>query len=511
MGESDVGIPGTVSGTQHSVKRNCKMNIDEFKKFAGASIDYIADYCENIRDVAVLPNVEPGYLSQQLPKRAPEQPEHWTKLMTDLDESIKPGLTHWHSPYFHAYFPTAQSYPAIIGELFMAGIGAVGTDWESSPAIVELEVRVMDWLAKILGLPEEFLNCSDGPGGGVIQNAASDSTLVGLLSASDKKIKQLKRLDPRTTKSEIRGKLVAYTSKESNSSVEKSGLIASVKMRLLPTDSEGSLRGRALNEAVSKDLAEGLIPFCVVASLGTTGTCAMDNVEELGEICLKQGMWLHVDAAYAGTALACPEYRYLLKGIEYVDSFNFNPHKWMLVNGDCSAMWFRNCKYVEEAFEKKSTLSQSVVPEIERWQIPNVRRFRALKLWFVIRIYGVDGIQKHVRHHVSLAKHFEALVNADERFEVVISSLGVVCFKLLRDEALTQVILEKIAKRKNIFIMPYYYKSQLLFRFVVCSRFTQYEDIDKSWQEILSQTDEVLSKKGEMCKEVDNICPFGRF
>ncbi|XP_066152592.1 3,4-dihydroxyphenylacetaldehyde synthase-like isoform X3 [Euwallacea fornicatus] len=429
--------------------------------------------------------------------------------MEDIDKTIVPGLTQWHSPYFHAFFPTGQSYPAIVGELFMAGIGAVATDWKSSPAVVELEVRVMDWLAKILGLPEEFLNCSEGPGGGLIQSAASESTLVGILSAKYKKIQQLKTEGTPFLDWEVEGRLVAYTSNESNSSVEKSGLITSVKMRLLPTDSKGSLRGNVLHEAIRNDKEHGLIPFCVVASLGTTGTCAMDNLEEIGQICTDEKMWLHIDAAYAGTALACPEYRYLLKGIEYVDSFNFNPHKWMLVNGDCSAMWFRNCKFVEEAFKAKATLKVPVFePELEHRQIPDVRRFRALKLWFVIRIYGVQGIQNHVRHQIGLATYLEELVKADKRFEVVISTLGVVCFQLLKEDSVTHAILERIAKRKNIYIMPYYYKGQLLFRFVVCSRFTQKEDIDKSWSEILSQTNEVLKDlKDESikCKEIDGM------
>ncbi|XP_050306676.1 3,4-dihydroxyphenylacetaldehyde synthase-like [Anthonomus grandis grandis] len=469
------------------------MNIQEFKEFACASIDYIADYCENIRDIPVLPKVEPGYLSQQLPKRAPEKGEPWQSVLEDVNKSILPGLTQWHSPYFHAYFPTGQSYAAIIGELFMAGIGAVATNWESSPAVVELEIRVMDWLAKILGLPEEFLNCSEGPGGGLIQNAASDSTLVGILSGSHKKIEQLHQEATPMTDSDIRGKLVAYTSTESNSSVEKSGLIASVKMRLLQPDSEGSLRGETLKNAIEKDKLNGLIPFCVVASLGTTGTCAMDNIAEIGLICAQEKMWLHVDAAYAGTVLACPEYRYLSKGIERVDSFNFNPHKWMLTNGDCSAMWFRNCRYVEEAFKTKASLKvPKFIPEVENMQIPDVRRFRALKLWFVIRIYGVKGIQEHVRHQIYMAKYLEHLVNADQRFQVVISNLGVVCFKLLQNDCVTKEVLKRLAARKNIFIMPYYYKSELLFRFVVCSRFTRKEDIERSWNEISEQTTEVL-------------------
>ncbi|KAF7277168.1 hypothetical protein GWI33_009347, partial [Rhynchophorus ferrugineus] len=213
-------------------------------------------------------------------------------------------------------------------------------------------------------------------------NAASESTLVGLLSGRHKKIKEIKETQEKLQEWEIREKLVAYTSKESNSSVEKSGLIASVKMRLLPTDDEGSLRGDVLDEAIRIDKENGLIPCCVVASLGTTGTCAFDNIEELGQICKRENMWLHIDAAYAGTALSCPEYRYLLNGIEYVDSFNFNPHKWFLVNGDCSAMWFRNTKHVEEAFKYKEAMEASVFePQLELWQIPDRRRFRALKLW----------------------------------------------------------------------------------------------------------------------------------
>ncbi|XP_030746672.1 3,4-dihydroxyphenylacetaldehyde synthase-like [Sitophilus oryzae] len=469
------------------------MDVAQFKEFADASLDFIADYCENIRQLPVLPNVEPGYLSREFPQTAPQKGESWKHIMEDINTSIVPGLTQWHSPYFHAFFPTGQSYPAIIGELFMAGIGAVASNWESSPAVVELEVRVMDWLAKILGLPEEFLNSSDGPGGGVIQTAASESTLVGLLVGKHRKLQEVKSSNPNLQDCGILGKLVAYTSKESNSSVEKSGIIASVKMKLLPTDADGSLRGSVLEEAIRKDKEDGLIPCCVVASLGTTGTCAFDNIEELGKICQRENMWLHIDAAYAGTALSCPEYRYLLNGIEYVDSFNFNAHKWFLVNGDCSALWFRNTKQVEDAFKLKNIVDlPQFLPELEHWQIPDHRRFRALKLWFVIRIYGVQGIQKHVRHHISLAKHFRSLVESDLRFEVITSNLGVICFKLRQSEAVTQRILENIAKRRKIYIMPYYYKKQLLFRFVICSRFITVEDVECSWREISSQTSEVL-------------------
>ncbi|XP_066152590.1 aromatic-L-amino-acid decarboxylase-like isoform X1 [Euwallacea fornicatus] len=502
------------------------MDIQEFKDFAGASIEYIADYCENIRNVSTKCCT---WLSKQSTTQTSSQKR---RALEFLDGRHRQNNSSGINTMAFSILPCLLSNRTVLSchrrrtlygrhRRCCHGLGLLRyvikerkflkefLFQKSSPAVVELEVRVMDWLAKILGLPEEFLNCSEGPGGGLIQSAASESTLVGILSAKYKKIQQLKTEGTPFLDWEVEGRLVAYTSNESNSSVEKSGLITSVKMRLLPTDSKGSLRGNVLHEAIRNDKEHGLIPFCVVASLGTTGTCAMDNLEEIGQICTDEKMWLHIDAAYAGTALACPEYRYLLKGIEYVDSFNFNPHKWMLVNGDCSAMWFRNCKFVEEAFKAKATLKVPVFePELEHRQIPDVRRFRALKLWFVIRIYGVQGIQNHVRHQIGLATYLEELVKADKRFEVVISTLGVVCFQLLKEDSVTHAILERIAKRKNIYIMPYYYKGQLLFRFVVCSRFTQKEDIDKSWSEILSQTNEVLKDlKDESikCKEIDGM------
>ncbi|CAH1960114.1 unnamed protein product [Acanthoscelides obtectus] len=462
------------------------MDVDEFREFGKAAVDYIADYFQTIRDRPVLPSVHPGYLGELLPKEPPQTGESWQEVLQDVDRIIMPGLTHWHSPKFHAYYPTAHSFPAVVGEMMSAGFGCVGLNWVASPAYTELEVVMMNWLGKLLGLPEEFLNCSDGPGGGVIQ-----VTLRFLLCL----FWMTWEVDPTLKEADIKGKLVAYSSDQSNSSVEKSGLLGSMPMRLLPADKEGKhnqcrLRGSTLREAVEKDKADGLIPCCVVASLGTTGTCSIDELEELGIVCKENDIWLHVDAAYAGAALVCPEYRHLMKGVEYTDSFNFNPHKWFLTNSDCSAMWFRNTKDAEEAFKVKSTIQEEpqYEYEIEHWQIPNCRRFRALKLWFVMRIYGVQGIQKHIRHQVGLAKYFEKLVRNDERYEVLISCLGVVCFRLKGEDQLTQKLLDRIAERKKLFIMPYYIQSKLVIRFVICSRLTEREDIDYAWNEIISLT-----------------------
>lgn len=260
-------------------------------------------------------------------------------------------------------------------------------------------------------------------------------------------------------------------------------------MKLLPTDQKGRLRGSTLLSALQKDIENGLIPCCVIATLGTTGICAFDKLKEIGSLCLKYNIWLHVDAAYAGSAFACPEYRHLMDGIEHVDSFNINPHKWMLVNSDCSAMWFRDTQYVEETFKVGQGRLSMGLPDLRNWQIPDYRRFRALKLWFVLRIYGVEGIQKHIRHQINLAKYFEDLVRMDDRFEVCTASMGLVCFRLKGRDALTQKVIDSVTERKNIFVMPYYYQGKLVIRFVICSRLTEEADVLYAWEEIKGQID----------------------
>ncbi|XP_074031048.1 aromatic-L-amino-acid decarboxylase isoform X2 [Leptinotarsa decemlineata] len=417
-----------------------------------------------------------------------------------------PGLTHWHSPKFHAYYPTANSFPAVVGEMLSAGFGCVGLSWVSSPAYTELEVVMMNWLGKLLNLPEDFLNCSEGPGGGIIQGSASEVTFIGLLAAKEKKVKDLLAIDPELKEADIKGKLVAYTSDQSNSSVEKSGLLGSMPMRLLPADENGKLTGSILLQAIREDKAKGLIPCYVVACLGTTPTCAFDDLTELGPICNKEEIWLHVDAAYAGTAFACPEYRYLMEGVEFADSFNFNAHKWMLVNFDCSAMWVKNAKYLVEAFNVQRIYlkdnHKGLAPEYRHWQISLGRRFRALKLWFVLKIYGVDGIQKHVRHQIGLAKYFEELVEQDSRFEVCTSSMGLVTFRLKGDDRLTETLLAKVDQRKNIFVIAGHFNKKFVIRFAICSRLTEKCDVDYSWKELQTQADEIVAPKLELNTEM---------
>lgn len=371
----------------------------------------------------------------------------------------------------------------------------------SSPVCTELEVVTMNWLGKLLGLPEEFLNCSSGPGGGVIQGSASEATLVGLLVAKEKTVRKLKKLNPDLDEDEIKPKLVAYTSDQCNSSVEKAGILGSMKMRLLKADSSAKLRGETLKQAFEEDRAQGLIPCYVVANLGTTGTCAFDSLTEIGPVCRDADVWLHIDAAYAGAAFMCPEYRHLMNGVEYADSFDVNAHKWMPVSFDCSCMWVKNGYDLINAFDVQRIYLDDVqtdikIPDYRHWQMPLGRRFRSLKLWMVMRVYGAEGLRDHVRTQISLAQHFANLVRDDDRFVVDPEpSMGLVCFRLKDGDILNKQLLKNLTNKKKVFLVAGSYKERMMIRFVVCSRLTNKEDIEYSWNEIKTEADLLTSQK----------------
>ncbi|XP_014605654.1 PREDICTED: aromatic-L-amino-acid decarboxylase [Polistes canadensis] len=475
------------------------MDAENFKQFANGMISYITDYLENIRDRTVLPTIDPGYMKPLLPPEAPRTAEKWEDIINDVERVIMPGVTHWQSPKFHAYFPTAQSYPAIVADMLSGAIACVGFTWMASPACTELEVIMLDWLGQMLDLPKEFLACSGGKGGGVIQGTASEATLVALLGAKVKKIKEVKEQHPEWTEAEIIDKMVAYSSCQAHSSVERAGLFAGVKFRLLKVDSKNKLRGDTLAEAIREDKEKGLIPFYVVITLGTTNSCAFDRLDELGPIANRESVWAHIDAAYAGSAFICPEFRYLMKGIETADSFNFNPHKWLLVNFDCSAMWFKDPTFVINAFNVDPLYlkyeMQGSAPDYRHWQIPLGRRFRALKLWFVLRIYGVENLQKYIRTHVSLAHEFEAFVLSDSRFEIIAEVvLGLVCFRLKGSNDVNETLLKRINGAGKIHLVPSKINDVFFLRLAICSRITQSSDILYSWKEIKQRADEILEE-----------------
>ncbi|XP_021950777.1 aromatic-L-amino-acid decarboxylase [Folsomia candida] len=477
------------------------MEADEFRDFGEAMLKYITDYLENIRDRRVLPTVKPGYLRDLIPEEAPEDGEKWQDIMKDIERVIMPGVTHWHSPHFHAYYPTANSYPAIVADMLSGAIACIGFTWIASPACTELEVVMMDWLGKLLDLPAKFLaSGSDGKGGGVIQGTASEGTLVALLSARARTVKAYAKTSG-YDESTFLGRLVAYTSDQSHSSVERASLLGGIKMRIVKTDGSLSMRGDVLKATILEDKAKGLIPFFVVATLGTTNSCAFDNLDEIGDVCVEQKIWLHVDAAYAGSAFICEEYRYLMTGVGKADSFNFNPHKWLLVNFDCSAMWVANANELVDAFNVDPLYlkhdMQGKAPDYRHWQIPLGRRFRSLKLWFVMRSYGSKKLQEHVRGQIALSHEFKKLVMQDARFEISAPVvLGLVCFRMNnKSEEDNEKLLKSINERGKIHIVPSKLHGLYILRFAVCSRFTTSKDVEFAWKEIQDATTDLFETK----------------
>nr|XP_050864534.1 histidine decarboxylase isoform X2 [Vespula vulgaris] len=474
------------------------MNLEEYRKHGKEMVDYIADYLENIRSRRVYPAVSPGYLRNVLPASAPVNGEPWEEIFADIERCIMPGVTHWQSPHMHAYFPALNSPTSLLGDMLADAINCLGFTWASSPVCTELEMIVMNWLGKMIGLPEQFLHRPGvNGGGGVIQTTASESTLVSLLAARTRAIRDVQESEGDQTSADINSRLVAYCSDQAHSSVEKAGLIGLVKMRYIESDADLSMRGEALQEALARDRADGLLPFFVCATLGTTGACSFDNLMEVGPICEKNGLWLHIDAAYAGSAFICPEFRGWLQGIEYADSFAFNPSKWLMVHFDCTAMWVKNSQALHRTFNVDPIYlkheNSGLAIDFMHWQIPLSKRFRALKLWFVIRNYGISGLQKHIREGVRLAQKFEALVLADTRFEIPATRhLGMVVFRLRGENNWTERLLKKMNSRGRVHCVPAALHGKYVIRFTVTSTNTTNEDILKDWAEIRNTANEIL-------------------
>ena len=342
-------------------------------------------------------------------------------ILEDLDRLILPGITHWQAPGFFAYFPCNASGPAIMGELLSAGLGVQGMLWATSPAATELETRMLEWLAQLIGLPAIFEGC--------IQGTASESTLVALLAARHRAGK---------------GDLVAYASEQAHSSVLKAARIAGVELRNVPVRSDLSMDPAALDAMIAEDRARGRKPFFVCATVGTTSSTAIDPLPPL-----PPDLWLHVDAAYAGNACVCPEFRWMIEGVERADSFCTNPHKWLLTSFDCSAFWTRDRASLLGALsvtpEYLKTAHAGQVIDYRDWQVPLGRRFRALKLWFVIRHYGAEGLRAHIRRHVELAKLFEGWVREDPRFELCAErTLALVCFRKRGSDDENRALLDRV-------------------------------------------------------------------
>lgn len=408
---------------------------DEFAAAGRAVLDWLADYWRRVGSLPVAPSVRPGEIRAMLPERPPERGEPFEAVLADLDRVVVPGLLHWQHPSFFGFFPSNNSGPSVLGELLSAGIGVNGMLWATSPAATELETLVLDWLAELLDLPAAFR--SDGAGGGVIQDTASSATLTALLSARER------ATGFESNRIGVRAPLVAYGSEESHSSLLKAVRIAGLggeNLRTIPADpGTRAARPEALAEQLRADRAAGKIPCFVAATLGTTGTGAFDSLTEIGPLAKEHGLWLHVDAAMAGAAFLCPEFRYLQAGVEFADSYCFNPHKWLFTNFDCDAFWVRDRRSLTETLSvtpeylKNRASEAGGVLDYRDWHIPLGRRFRALKLWLVLRHYGAEGLRRHLREHVALGQEFAGWVEEDERFELLAPApLNQVTFRALR-------------------------------------------------------------------------------
>ncbi|WP_111767287.1 pyridoxal-dependent decarboxylase [Nakamurella deserti] len=423
---------------------------DEFRRQGHAAIDWIASYQERVADLPVRSSVRPGEIAAMLPVSPPAGGEPFAALLADLDR-LMPGISHWQHPSFFAYFPANASGPAILGDLLASGLGVQGMVWATSPAATEVETRTMDWLAELLGLPDRFR--SSGAGGGVIQDTASSAVLTALVAAlhraSDGMLRRRGFDRPYTV----------YCSAEAHSSVAKAVTVAGVgsdQLRRIATVSPGGpLDVAALEQALTDDVTAGRRPALIVSAVGTTGTGAVDDTVALGALARRFGAWLHVDAAWAGVAAVAPEFRPLLNaGLESADSYATNPHKWLLTNFDCDAFYVADRVALTSAlaenpeYLRTAESDAGAVIDYRDWHIQLGRRFRALKLWAVLRHYGPDGLAAHIRDGVALAERFAAGLRGDDRFSITHENLSLVCFRLTDDDATGSATLD-LMRRVN--------------------------------------------------------------
>ena len=464
------------------------MTPEEFRRHGHAVVDWIADYHSQVESFPVLSRVQPGEIRSKLPAQAPERGESFEQILGDMERLILPGITHWQSPNFYAYFPSNASGPAILGDLLSAGLGVQGMLWSTSPACTEVETHVLDWLVAMLGLPEKFL--STGNGGGVIQDTASSGSLCALLAARER------ATEFASNRKGCDGRLAAYCSTQTHSSVEKAMKIAGLgadNLRAIEVDESFAMRPEALARQIDVDVKAGLIPCFVCATVGTTSSGAIDPVREIGGIC--GNLWLHVDAAMSGTAALCPEFRFVHDGVELADSYCFNPHKWMFTNFDCSVFYVADRKsliqtlsVLPEYLRNQATESGAVI-DYRDWHIPLGRRFRSLKLWFVIRHYGIEGLQHHVREHVRLAQEFVAWVSGDARFELAAPArLNLVCFRLRAGDQATQALMERLNASGDLYLTHTKLEGKFTLRLCVGQTNTQARHVERAWQRIQEET-----------------------
>lgn len=456
------------------------MTSEEFRRHGKAMIDWIADYWDTVDQRSILPDVQPGDVRATLPADAPEDGEPFETVMADLDRIVMPGVTHWQSPGWFAYFPANVSFPAILGDLAASGLGQQGMLWQTSPATTEIESHVLDWLVDLMGLPQTWKTTESG--GGVLQMSASDSTHTAIVVSRNRRAD----VDP--------SRMVAYTSSQAHSSIEKGSKIAGIgHVRLIEVDDVFAMRVDALEAAMAADLEAGLVPVFVCGAVGTTGTTAVDPLRQIGQVARRHDLWFHVDAAYAGSAMICEEFRHHLNGVDLADSYTFNPHKWLLTNFDCSVFWVADRRPLIETLSivppylRNAASERDDVIDYRDWHVPLGRRFRALKLWFVLRHYGAEGLRGYIRSHVSLAQDLTARVESHPNLELVApTTFGLVCFAHRDGNDATARIVEAINAVRTSYVVPSTMNDRTFVRVAIGSTLTDSRHVDAVWKAVMA-------------------------
>jgi aromatic-L-amino-acid decarboxylase len=472
------------------------MTSDEFREYGKQVVDWIADYLDTVESRPVRAQVEPGDVRRALPEHPPEHGEGFAEILADLDRVVLPGITHWQHPSFFAYYPSNSSGPGILGDLLSSGLGVQGMLWATSPACTELETVAVDWFAELLGLPFR----TDGPGGGVIQDSASSASLLAIVAA------QHRNSGGTIARQGITERHTVYVSTETHSALAKAARIVGIgadNVRVVGVDPKTlAMDADVLDRMLAEDRAAGAVPVLVCATVGTTSTAAIDPIRAVGEVCRRHGVWLHIDAAYAGVAAVCPELRWVNDGVaEYADSYATNPHKWLLTNFDCTAMWVADREplvaalSIQPEFLRNNATSSGAVVDYRDWQVPLGRRFRALKLWAVMRWYGAEGLREHIRTGLAQATALAGWIAADEEFVLhEPQTLGLVCFRprwpaLSEDDAdaATLRLMESLNSSGALYLTHTKVAGRVVLRMALGGTRTEQRHVEAAWQAIRAE------------------------
>ena len=470
-------MPSTRSAAGGAQEKEWTNYVEDFRRAGHEVVDWIAHYLEHTRDYPVLPAVKPGDLTQALPRSAPEKGESYDVILKDFENIILPAVTHWNHPRFLAYFATSASTPAILAEALSAALNTNGLSWKSSPAIAELEQVALGWLRQWMGLPDDYF--------GIIYDTASISTLHAIAAARE-------MADPSARTEGARPIFTLYTSQESHASVEKGAIALGVgqnNVRRIAVDADFRMRPDALVQAIEKDLAEGKQPFCVVATVGTTSTTSVDPVAAIADIAEKYGVWLHIDAAYAGTAAVLPEYQHILRGAERAHSLVVNAHKWLFTPVDLSAFYTRRPDVLRRAFSlipdylRAAGGSGALNTTASDLGVPLGRRFRALKLWFLMRYFGRQRIQEILRSHIRWAKQMAEIIARDPRFEIAAPvPFSVVCFRYKGTNEENSALMDAVNATGEVFLSHTVLHGNVVLRLAIGNLQTTWDDVERAWE-----------------------------